>query len=360
MTTTEAVNRRCRQGSEFKKLELHYLWNPYLLFGEYCTIYGSSGTGKTFLEALMCAGVTTGYFPTGEKSQPGNVLIVSGEETFDELIDRVIRCGGDPSRCFVLDCTDSVGLNIDEGFDELLAIVKKYSPKLVVLDPWQCFLGERVDMNRQNVLRPILQKLTLLAKKADCAIVLCSHVNKKLQESDANNAMSGSSELANAARSAIRVIEDEEDENRRICVHTKSNHSKRGESLCYRFMPDGSVKWDGTSDIDKSTLEAAARARKTPGELVKEKSASDVQMQKLMAALMEQAKNTASCGKRITYDEMKMQYGQAIFSGGQAKRVLDDMENALKERNILIKTGIQVRRNGKLFNGFYLQEIVDQ
>ena len=346
-----------RNGSEFVHLELHYLWKPYLQLGEYLVIFGSSGTGKTFFTSLLCAGTTSGTFPTGERTQPGNVLYISGEETFDEIIDRLIRCGGDPARCYVFDCTDSVGLNIDEGFDELLGIAQRYSPKLIVLDPWQCFLGKNVDMNRQNVLRPILQRLSLLAKKINCAIVVVSHINKKDQGSDANFAASGSNELINASRSAIRLIEDEEDEDRRIAVHTKSNHAKRGDSLCFRFNNDGTVQWDGTSEIDKNTLELAARSRKSPGEVIKCKSSSDIEKQKLIAALTEEAENTALCGKRITYEEMKLRHGQNIFNGEQPKRVLDSIESSLKSRDILIKTGLQVRRGSKNFNGFFIQQL---
>ena len=346
-----------RNGSEFKKLDLQFLWKPFLQIGEYTVVFGNSGTGKTFYTALNCAAVTTGKYPTGEKQEPKPVLYVSGEETFDEVIDRIIRCGGNQNYYTVIDCSDSVGLNIDEGFDDFLSIVRYYKPKLLVLDPWQCFLGRNVDMNRQNVLRPILQKLTLLAKKVDCSIIVVSHVNKKDQGSDANNAASGSSELINACRSAIRLVEDEKDDDRRIAGHTKSNHAKRGDSLCFRFTLDGLIRWDGKSMLTKSDLEKAARTRKSPGEVIEEKTLSEEQQQKLISALLEEARNTQDCGKRLTYEELKLQYGQSIFCGEQPKRILDTIEPALKARNILIKTGIQIRRNGKTYNGFFLQQI---
>ena len=347
---------RCRNGSEYAgNLNIEYLWEPYFPLDEFSDVFGKSGSGKTFFVALVCASTTTGQFPT-ERKQPGTVLYISGEESFDEIADRISRAGGNLERVTIIDKNDSIGLNFDDGFDEFSEIVKSVSPDLLVCDPWQCFCGERVDLNRQNMTRPLLQKISLLAGQAHCCIIFLAHMNKTQFTIDANDGLSGSSEIVNAARSAIRVIEDEEDPDRRICIHTKSNHRKRGKSICYRFLGDRIV-WDGFSEITKETLEQASRSRKTPLEILKLTGSTEESHQKIISALLEESRNTEICGVRITYDEFKLKYGDAIFGGKQPKRVLDELIDDMQFRNVMLKTGLDIRRGTKHFNGFYLQKL---
>lgn len=353
---------RGRSGAEYTgSLQIQYLWYPFLPLDEYSVIFGAAGTGKTFFLALIAACISAGKrLPCDDRDrEPGIVLYVSSEESFEEVIDRIVKAGGRKENVIVIDRVDSLGLNLDEGFSELNSIVMSYHPDLVILDPWQAFLGGSVDMNRANMLRPILQKLALLAKSSHSAVCVVSHINKKDQGSDANFAACGSTELINASRSAIRLIEDENDDDRRIAVHTKSNHAKRGESVCFRFTPSG-VRWDGVSDIDKGTLEEAARRRQSPAELKKSKENRDDGRRQLIAALMAEAKNTESCGLRMTYEDMKLKYGQNIFSGQQPKRLLDSLSEELSSREIFIKTGLDIRRGDKHYNGFFIQKIMDE
>lgn len=347
-----------RNGAEYNgDLKIDYLWKPYILYNEFQDIFGKSGTGKTFLLGLICASVTTGQFPT-EKRNPGTVLYVSGEESFDEIADRIARAGGELSRVTIIDRSESVGLNFDDRFNDFSAIVKRCHPDLLVCDPWQCFCGERIDLNRQNQTRPLLQKVSLLAKENHTAVVFIAHMNKSQFMTDANDGLSGSSEIVNAARSAIRVIEDETDPDRRIAIHTKSNHAKRGQSLRYRFIGDR-IAWDGFSEITKETLEQASRTRKTPLEALQQSAVTEEEHRELIAALLEESRNTELCGVRITYDEFKLKYGDSVFRGRQPKRVLDEIASEMQARDVVLKTGIEIRKGNKHSYGFYIQRIVD-
>lgn len=345
-----------RNAAEYTgNLEVQYLYAPYVPYDQFTDVFGKSGTGKTFFVALVCAATTTGLFPTETKA-PGTVLYVSGEESFEEIADRISRAGGDLNRVNIIDRCESVGLNFDTSFERFAEIVKQYTPNLLVCDPWQCFCGERVDLNRQNQTRPLLQKVSLLAKEMHCAIIFIAHMNKSQFLADANDGLSGSSEIINAARSAIRIIEDETDPDCRIAVHTKATHAKRGQSLKYRFLGNRIV-WDGFSEITKETLEQASRNRKTPLEALQSSNEQNNGVRKLVAALMEESKETERCGKRLTYEEVKLKYGESIFYGMQPKRAIDSVLSSLAEREITVKTGIQVRRNGKNFNGFFIQRV---
>lgn len=347
-----------RKGSEYSgDLVIDYLWEPYFPKDEYSDVFGKSGSGKTFFVALVCASTTTGIFPT-ETKDPGTVLYISGEETFEEIADRISRAGGDLEKVTIIDRSESVGMDFDERFEEFSAIVKSYSPDLLVCDPWQCFCGERIDLNRQNMTRPLLQKVSLLAKEVHCAIVFIAHMNKAQFTADANDGLSGSSEIINAARSGIRVIEDEIDQDCRIAVHTKSNHRKRGESLKYRFVGNR-VVWDGFSEITKETLEKASRNRRTPFEVLQLSANAEEEHRGLIAALLEESRNTEKCGIRITYEEFRMKYGDQIFGGRQPKRVLSEMVSEMQARDILLKVDLDIRRGTKHFRGFYIQKLPD-
>ena len=76
--------------------------------------------------------------------------------------------------CFIEKRSDSLSLDSDE----LAESVKRINARVLVLDPIQSFLGENIDMNRANVIRPRLNHLKELAEKTGCAVLLVGHLNK--------------------------------------------------------------------------------------------------------------------------------------------------------------------------------------
>ena len=254
----------------------------------------------------------------------------------------------------ILDCSDSIGMNFSDGYDEFEATIKTYSPALVIIDPWHAFLGVGVDINRVNALRPVFQKLSHLAKECQCAMILVSHVNKRAQGENANNAATGSSDFINAARSAFRVIFDESDNDRRILVHTKTNYAACGESVRYR-IDDGGVVWDGFSEITRQTLEMAARKRSTPWEVI-QRDKENIAVNTALIEALETSSNQY-VAMRYTYDEFKKAHGDFIFGGSQPKRALDAVKGQLSDDGYFLKTGIQVKKGNIKGNGFLVQRI---
>ena len=287
----------------------------------------------------------------GEKK---NALIISGEDSGEILKSRLKKSGADLDKVFILDRIGSEGMSISERYEEFEATFLQYKPALTVLDPWHCFLGANVDISRINSLRPILQRLSNLCKKCDCAMILISHVNKREQGANANNAAMGSADLINAARSAFRVIFDETDEDCRIMVHTKSNYASYGQSVKYRIV-DGGVEWAGFSDITRQTLELAARRKSTPGEIMQIAEGKDVVTSALVEALESSANQFVPT--RFSYDEFKKLHGDLIFGGLQPKRALDGVKERLADDGFFLKTGVQVKKMGKKGNGFMVQKI---
>lgn len=354
-----AKARAARNGAEYDgKLFISYLYDPYVPRKELTNVHGKSGCGKTFALALLCAATTTGRFPTAS-TEPGAVLYISAEESFSEIADRIARAGGDLKRVQILDRESSVGLNFDDGINEFREIFKKYDADLVVCDPWQAFCGDRIDANRQTLMRPFLQKIVLLANEFDFALVFICHENKGQYHTAATDAISGSSEIANVARSCLKVVEDADDPCVRHIVQTKSNHRQRGASLKYRFV-DNRIVWDGFSPLTKESIEEASRTRRTPFEVLQQTETAAEEHRKLITALLEEAKSTELCGRRISYSEFRLKHGEGIFSGRQPKRVLTEILPEMQARNIVLKVDLDIRRGSRHDRGFYIQKVSEE
>ena len=140
----------------------------------------------------------------------------------------------------------------------------------------------------------------------------------------------------------------------RLCVHTKSNYAGYGQSIKYRIV-DGGLKWAGFSEITKQTLEAAARGRATPGEILKR----DNEQEETNTALIEALENSANpfVPAKYTYEEFKSQHGEFIFGGKQPKRALECVRDRLSDDGFFLRTGIQVTKNKTKGNGFSIQKV---
>ena len=344
--------------------EIHrYLWKPYIPEEDYSILMAAGGTGKTMFCCWLAAQVTKGGFLPGDQHysemiekkipEPANVLYISSEEMDWELRHRFVLSGGDPTRFYIYDREDSLGMSFTDGYSDFIRRVQSCTPKLVIIDPWQAFIGEAIDTNKVNHVRPALQKLALIAKRCRCSIVLISHVNKKPQSENINNAATGSSEFVNAARSGLMITysEDAEDKNGRILVHTKSNYAAAGDSLKFHITPLGGFEYDGTSLITRDILEAAARNRKTVAETL----AMMEENRNTKNDLIEAIKSMAKPGEtvRVAYKEMIDTYGEDIFGAGRPSFVLKSISGKLKKLGITIETKtatgtyIQVAYNGK-------------
>lgn len=350
------TGRQVKTASSFGEDNTSFLWYPFFPVGDYSVIMSPGGVGKTLFTCGVAAAVSTGKTLPGDAwdKPPQNVLLISGEDSGELLKKRLKLSGADLDRVFILDRSDSIGLNFSDGYDEFAETIKSCNPALVCVDPWQSFIGGSVDVNRINAVRPVLQKLANIARQCQCTLILVSHVNKRAQGDNANNAAVGSSDFINAARSALTIIFDEDDEDGRIVIHTKSNYAKYGQSVKYRIT-DGGLTWSGFSPITKQTLEMAARKRATPGEIM----ANTNEREAVNELLIESVKMSTNqyTQMRYSYDDFRREYGDLIFGGQQPKRALDAIRDRLSEDGIFLKTGIQVRKNGKNSNGFLVQRI---
>ena len=353
---TVAEHYTAKRAAEFGEDITSFAWYPFIPIGDYTVLMAPGGTGKTYFICGIAAAISNGKALPGddEPDRPGTVLIISAEDRGELLKRRLSSSGADLEKVFILDCVASEGLNFTDGYEVFKQTIKEYSPRLVVIDPWHGFIGSSIDINRVNAVRPVFQRLANIAKECNCGMILISHVNKRAQGENVNNAATGSTDFVNASRSAMYIIFDEEDSDRRIVVHTKSNYARYGESVCFRIQ-DGGIVWDGFSDIDRQTMEQAARQRKTPGEIMQDKESKDSINEALVKALMDAGNPFDTV--RFTYDDFKAAYGVGIFGTMQPKKALDSVSAVMYGRGYEIRAGIQVRSNDKIGKGFSIAGI---
>lgn len=347
-----------KRASEFGEDSTTFVWYPYIPVGDYTVLMAPGGTGKTYFVCGIAAAISKGLSLPGDltPASAGNVLLISAEDRGELLKRRLMASGADLDRVYILDCMSSVGLNFTDGYDTFKETIREYSPRLVVVDPWHGFAGEGIDLNRVNAVRPVFQRLANIAKELQCGMILVSHVNKRAQGENANNAATGSTDFINAARSALYIIFDEENEDRRIVVHTKTNYAPYGRSVCFA-IEEGGVAWDGFSEIDRQTMEQAARQRKTPFEVTRNEAYKDNTKDLLLRALDDAAIPFSDV--KFTYDSFKEKYGSEIFGTMQPKRLLDSVAPDLRARGYQLRTGIQVQIDGVKKNGFLIHPIED-
>ena len=285
-----------RSADEFGEDKTEFVWYPFVPVGDYTVLMADGGTGKTILCCGIAAAISKGEALPGDyfnewSNTPGNTLIISAEDRGELLKKRLAASGADLKNVYILDCMDSEGMDFTDGYEDFVQTIKRYNPRLVIIDPWHAFLGAGVDINRVNAVRPVFQRLANMAKVCNCGMILVSHVNKRAQGENANNAATGSTDFINAARSALRVIFNDEPgmKDTRILVHTKSNYAEPGKSVVYQILKNSGCNWAGFSEITRKTLEDAARWRKTPHEVIKQLATQAETNSALIDAITEKA-----------------------------------------------------------------------
>ncbi len=178
--------------SDVQPEEVQWLWKPYLPIGKVTLLEGDPESGKSYLSLAIAAHVTKGHGlpaygtqPAGSRT-PRNVLLLTGEDgTADTVLPRLLKVGGDSTRVFqlrgIVQTKDDKDVELSITLDAVTHIeeaLKQFQPELVVVDPFQSFLGSHVDMHRANEIRPVLDGLGKLAAKYGCAIVLIRHLKK--------------------------------------------------------------------------------------------------------------------------------------------------------------------------------------
>ena len=170
MLNRDSVRSKARwvalQGSPLQTIasvqprEAEYLAEPYLPRGMITILAGHAGQGKTTLALWLASHVSNGDLMPGGK--PGNVYYFTTEndesivlrprlEAMDARLDRVMVMRSDARQ---LTLTDPRLFEMHKIFDG--------KPDLIVFDPVQSYVGKKLDMNRTDDVRFMMDNLNKL------------------------------------------------------------------------------------------------------------------------------------------------------------------------------------------------------
>ena len=231
--------------------EIKWLWKPYIPYGKITIVQGDPGEGKTSLILKLASELSLGRcFGEDELREPINIIYQTAEDGLaDTVKPRLEDSGADCKRIMVIDDSeDSLSMN-DVRIE---AAIRTTGAKLLILDPLQAYLGDKVDMNRANETRDITKRLGTIAEKTGCAVVLIGHMNKGSGAKAAYRGI-GSIDFFAIARSVLLVARVPENSNIRALAQIKNNLEKEGSTVAFEIK-DNIFNWIGEYDISIEEL----------------------------------------------------------------------------------------------------------
>jgi hypothetical protein len=256
------------RASDVEPKRLHWLWPDRLPLGMFCGLEGDPGEGKSLICADITARITIGTdFPDGAPAKPGNVLIISGED--DEAVTlrpRLEAAGADLSRV-VLWTKDLPVLPKD--LPKLLDTIKADRMRLAILDPVDCFFGDKIDPNSNPSVRRVLGPLARAASQLNCTILAVRHLNKDMKLTKAIYRGSGSIGIAGQARAVFLAGPTKEDPEVRVFARVKGNLAKCPPALGYHIIEATIQAFDG-SEIKTQKIDWIGKVKLSADDLVRE------------------------------------------------------------------------------------------
>jgi len=249
--------------------EVEWLWPSRLARGKVALMDGDPGLGKSAVTLDLAARLSAGQtFPDGAECEPAGVVLLSGEDGLaDTIRPRLDAAGADVSRVLALATVpDENGhdryLSIPEDIPLIEKGIERVGARLVVLDPLMAFLSGDANSHRDQDVRRALAPLAALAERTGACVLVVRHLNK----APGNNPLyrgGGSIGIIGAARMALVVGKDPQDEHRRVLASTKNNLAKLPKSLMFTLEEAGNgavrVNWLGDSEVSAHQLLATPR-----------------------------------------------------------------------------------------------------
>lgn len=252
--------------SEVEQEPIDWLWRGRLARGKLSILDGDPGLGKSTLTIDLVARLSTASpMPDGAPVDgPINVILLSAEDgVADTIVPRLKAAGADLGRVRpIRSHYDEKGrprpVNLPGDLDDLEDRIADDATQLVVIDPLMAYLGGGADSHKDQDMRVILHALAAMIERQRCAGLVVRHLNK----TPGGNPLyrgGGSIGIIGAARVGMIVAPDPADDSRVIFASSKSNLTKRVESLAYRLVGDelydcGVVKWLGTSTLGADAI----------------------------------------------------------------------------------------------------------
>jgi hypothetical protein len=129
--------------------------------------------------------------------------------------------------------------------------ITRTGARLLVIDVVMAYLPDGTDSHKDQDIRRVLSRLSALADRTGCTVLLLRHLNKASGR-DPLYRGGGSIGIVGAARAGLLVAPDPDDPDRRVLASVKSNLGAAPDSLAYRLVDAGEygvarVEWEGST-----------------------------------------------------------------------------------------------------------------
>lgn len=244
---------------------INWLWYPYIPYGKITIVQGDPGEGKTTFVLSLLSIISKG------QAFPGSDVCVSGKAIYQNAEDDNSDTIKPRLEMHEANCANICFIDKDSGIisldgNELEKAVRQTQAKILVLDPIQSFLGENVDMNRANSIRPRLTRLKEIAERTGCAVILVGHLNKN-SGGKANYHGLGSIDISAAARSVLVIGRPADNPEIRVMAQQKNNLGPIGTSMAFAIQ-NGKVEWLGDYGLSASELLSGSGTDSESGKLL--------------------------------------------------------------------------------------------
>jgi putative DNA primase/helicase len=236
---------RCAADIEPEPIE--WLWPDRIARGKQTAIAGEPGLGKSQLGIDIGATVTRGgAWPNNEGHSPrGRLIILSAEDdAADTILPRLIAAQADLASVEIIQAVQKEDGKAHRTFSlqtDLALLEAKIAHlgnvRLVLIDPISAYFGKGVDSHKDVDVRTVLAPVTEMANRLHVAILTIAHFNKASGPTNtkALHKFMGSIAFVAAPRVAFAVIEDAEDNSRRLFLHAKNNLAPPPPGLAFRI-----------------------------------------------------------------------------------------------------------------------------
>ena len=225
------------------------------------TIAGREQAAKSTFCWWLAAQITRGLLPGHYEGQPRDVVIMASEDSESKIRRRLEAAGADLDRVYLPSkkTADGIALpiSIRDDLDTLTGLLTGIEPGLVIFDPIKDFLGDGINTDREDEVRPVLTPLLKLTEECGTAVVGLHHLNKSLK-GDFLTRLTGSGAFKNVSRSVIGIAH-ELSTDRRLVQLMKSNDGELARAAFQARVIGVDITIDGrTEKVGKWVMEGVS------------------------------------------------------------------------------------------------------
>lgn len=262
----EQENHPKGQRIEFTRMDevtsepVSWLWKPWLPKGEISLIQGDEGLGKSTITLDIAARLSVGRPMPGETDpvKRAGTLIVTSEDHQGTVRGRLEAAGASMEHILFFNEVQTANdiprpLTLPDDVKLLEELITRYGLGLLLLDPWEAWLSDKVDSYKNQSVRRALYPLAQMAHATGVVAWLFRHLNKGIG-GPAQYRGQGSVGVGASARSIMLVAPDPgRSKGHLVIVQQKNNLAECAQTATLTLSgEDGGfahVDWTGVSPV---------------------------------------------------------------------------------------------------------------